>query len=65
MQHPKELLFVWVSWLDLPDVLSEVVDVLVEGFHVLVGLLERFRLHFGCDLILIAGASTASELHCE
>jgi len=52
---------VWVGWLDLASVLSEVVDILAEGFHILAGVFERLTLHFGRDLVLIAGASTASE----
>ena len=51
----------WVSWLDLASVLSEVVDILAEGFHILAGVFERLALHFGRDLVLIAGAGTTSE----
>jgi len=56
---------VWVSWLDLASVLSEVVDILAEGFHILAGIFERLALHFGRDLVLIAGAGTTSEFDGE
>jgi len=65
MQRSKEVLFVWVGWLDLARSLSEVMDILAEGFHILAGVFERLALHFGRDFVLIAGASTASEFEGE
>ncbi len=55
----------WVGWLDLASVLSEVVDILAEGFHILAGVFKRLTLHFGRNLVLVAGASTASEFDGE
>jgi len=45
--------------------LSEVMDILAEGFHILAGVFERLALHFGRDFVLIAGAGTTSEFDGE
>ena len=46
-------------------VFGEIVDVFPKDFHVFAGVFERLAFRFGHDLVLIAGASTASEFDGE
>jgi len=59
----KELLFVWVHWLDLASVFGEVVDVLAKRLHILAGVFQRFRLHLGFDLVSSSRPGSAFEFH--
>jgi len=56
---------VWVCWLDLTGVLSEIVDVFPQCFHVLAGVFEGLAFRFRDDLVLVTGAGATSELHRE
>jgi len=50
----------WVCWLDLVSVLSEVVDVRSEDFHVLTGVFERLAFRLRDHLVLILGVVISS-----
>jgi hypothetical protein len=61
----RSSLSVFFFGLDLTGVLSEIVDVFTENFHVLAGVFEGLAFRFGRDFVLIAGASATSEFHGE
>jgi len=54
---------VWVFCLDLAGVLSEIVNVFLQCFHVLAGVFEGLAFRFCDDLVLITGAGATSKLH--